>query len=581
MAQQRFKKLISRIGEIVSNPIFTFFLAFSIYLFVAWFTLPADALWSPDEGAKLWQVRSFRWEDNRMNYDIFYAGRDIDPKLKFALSNTIIDLLRVRGTKLYFQRMPVFPVLTLPLYRLFGVYGIYILPAFAGALVSVLSLQLIKSEDRRLIMWLVIAFASPIFIYSTMFWEHTLAASFGIAGALLALQTKPIQILGSITSVLSWVIIGILFGAGAYIRQELVIFALAFLVIYWLLTPSGRGGALWATLTLAFILIPFPVIHGALFNNESVPTNAEYLYRPFSYLKMAHWSILPDLLFGPINAGSIAPGWLGWIWTISAIIAIITSFCPSRWTPARIIKVICLGITAIAGIAFLFTPKIYQSAHGLLLTTPWALLGITRAREIWQQGEEQAKIVAGTALLGLMGYVIGIVILRGDSPHGGLEWGARFAIPFYTLLALIACWDWGKNKSDLEIVIIWILIILGFGFQIRGIWTIQQDKQNNVTLYQTIQQLPEEHVTYEAWWMPLNSATVDIDKAFYVTDTPEDMANWIELAVQNEVWDFSTVTITPSFIEQTDEILDDYELTVNTFQQSQYFEILQVKITPK
>lgn len=82
----RFDDFFSRITNILLIPIVAFVFAFSIYLGVAWFILPPNALWSPDEGAKLWQVRSFRLEEGQAAYDVLYAGRAIDPELKFAIS---------------------------------------------------------------------------------------------------------------------------------------------------------------------------------------------------------------------------------------------------------------------------------------------------------------------------------------------------------------------------------------------------------------------------------------------------------------------------------------------------------------
>ena len=62
-----------------------------------------------------------------------YPGLALDPPLEFALSEHPKDLLRVNTGELVFERLPIFPLLIWPLYKGFGIYGLYLLPALAGA----------------------------------------------------------------------------------------------------------------------------------------------------------------------------------------------------------------------------------------------------------------------------------------------------------------------------------------------------------------------------------------------------------------------------------------------------------------
>lgn len=116
-----------------------------VYAIVALFVLPPAALWSPDEGAKLLQVQNLRWHDGQLSYAIRYTGQAIDPTLEFAQADSF-GLLRIREGQLYFQRLPLFPLMTLPFFAAFGMAGLYMLPALAGAACGVLAVQLLQHQ---------------------------------------------------------------------------------------------------------------------------------------------------------------------------------------------------------------------------------------------------------------------------------------------------------------------------------------------------------------------------------------------------------------------------------------------------
>jgi hypothetical protein len=162
-------------------------LALVVYLSLAWFILPPHAFWSPDEGAKLLQLQHLRLENGRLAYDIEYTGRQLDPELQFAS----MGLLEINDKRLYLQRFPIFPWLTQPFFRWLGFPGLYVIPAIGGAVITVLTLQLLPPRGRRLALGVLVAFASPVLIYASIFWEHTLATGLCLAAAWLSFQIDP------------------------------------------------------------------------------------------------------------------------------------------------------------------------------------------------------------------------------------------------------------------------------------------------------------------------------------------------------------------------------------------------------
>jgi len=533
-----------------------------MYLGIAWFLLPPEAIWSPDEGARLLQIQSLRLHHGHLAYDIPYNGRELDPNLQFAEPDPSRRLLRIHEGALYIRRLPLFPMIVFPLLRSFGLHGLYLLPALGGAAASALTLQLLAQNDRRLLMWVLAAFGSPVLIYSTIFWEHMLATSLGLAGAWLALGIGSTEHADPHRRVSRWVAVGTILGMSVYVRMETILFALSLLSACWLRARKDRRGPICAAVVLGLMLAPFVPLHWLMFG-QALPDNAVHILSPLDYIRGAGWRAVPDLLVGPAEEEALDAGQLGELWALAAVLAIVHSLGPTDSKAARNLRTVGLGVTSIIGTLLLFRGTFYRSAHGLLFTTPWALLGLCRAREVWQRGDWRAQIIVLTTVLGLAGYTVGMIGLRGSTPQGGLEWGARFAMTFYPPLALLAGWDLGSTRRDAKyLMIISALTLLGLGFQARGIWTIRHDKQVNGALNRAIAETPECHIVSDLWWLPFNIAPIQTQKALFLAPTPEKVAQWVKVADSHNVRRFSLVTLDYGLLDNAARDLEDHRLHV-------------------
>src|SRR5262249_55299688 len=86
------------------------------------------------------------------------------------------------GGKTHSMYSPVFAYASAPLFRIFGYWGLFVLP-IAGTLL------LIALLPNRI--GLIVFFATPVLWYTLVFWEHTLAAALALAAFVLCGGGRP------------------------------------------------------------------------------------------------------------------------------------------------------------------------------------------------------------------------------------------------------------------------------------------------------------------------------------------------------------------------------------------------------
>ncbi|MFP4104357.1 LA_3751/LA_3752 family putative glycosyltransferase [Coleofasciculus sp.] len=137
----------------------------------------------------------------------------------------------------YFITFPfTFPLVTAPFQALFGYRGLYIIPLVSTWVIWLTCYWVCKrlelSQTIASLALIVLIFASPLTLYSAMYWEHTLAlalAWLGLALFLFPRQNQPLSIRRVIVS-------GILIGGSVWFRPEFL--ALVSLIIVFVYAVS-------------------------------------------------------------------------------------------------------------------------------------------------------------------------------------------------------------------------------------------------------------------------------------------------------------------------------------------------------
>lgn len=187
-----------------------------VYAALLWW-LPKDIFWSPDEGAKFLNMQTISWDDG-LHFTIPYNGRHLDPHFHFYAKGHVYPQPS-SACNIEYNWPLWFPLLSLIPYRLFGIWGIYLLPLLAGWGTAVLSGMIARriQQNAAVATILAVGFATPILFYSILFWEHTMAVFLGLLAVWFVMKRpyKWPSFLGT----------GIVLLLGTALRMETAVFA--------------------------------------------------------------------------------------------------------------------------------------------------------------------------------------------------------------------------------------------------------------------------------------------------------------------------------------------------------------------
>ena len=145
--------------------------------------LPPHGFVTGDQGSKYLQTRAFA-DHGPFDPAIDVKARDIDPDYKHQEPK-----LKNRRGRLVSEFLWLLPLTTAPFLRIFGMRGLYIVPALSVVAIFLAAAALGRRMSGGRGMWTawVVVLAAPVLVYGLEFWEHAPAAAcVMVAAALLA-----------------------------------------------------------------------------------------------------------------------------------------------------------------------------------------------------------------------------------------------------------------------------------------------------------------------------------------------------------------------------------------------------------
>lgn len=567
--------------------------------------MPAEGLTHHDTGAKYLQVRNLRFSQSGLDWSINYPARSLDPQLEFAPFNPK-QYVAEQG-RIHLQ-WPIFlGLLTRIPWKVMGFWGLYLVPFLTGlGTLWATYLLALRIGMPRQVAWLVVpllGLATPISMYSLLFFEHTLASLLVTLSLLAALAGLPSRgshkgegqneferchssLRSESLSLLSTrftAFSGALLAIAVYFRSELYVLAAVMGGTYLFLAWKRQMKRVAIAWLVAFVLALIPLwAFYAISEGTILPLHALWYFTssegskasgatlgglpPLRYIASAGWRVVPDFLFGPQNSplSPVLP-----LWASAAGLAGVglcgvagllrfRRFQTGRMTWRLGLLLTGLSLIVVATVPTLFSDQPYYNLHGFLLASPFITLAL------WPTGKTQGATLAPETWLRIviLLYVgLHVLIISAFSGLGTIsrhEWGQRYLLPAYPALAvlsLFAAWRlWSACKDivrerrlALACIAVWAaLASAGVGFNFRGYVALREERTQVVAWMQLARTLPSgEPLVTDVWWLPLNLAADFYTRPIMLAEGDTRMADWAEKMKQRGVTGFGLMSDNP------------------------------------
>lgn len=397
--------------------------------------------WSPDSGARFAMIRN--WVDYGSLVHLHYSYTSIDPTghihpLAYFLFHRQHDFLAMYPT--------LFPFLSGLAYRACGFYGLTLLPALCGLGCLMVTYATAKRLGlrSRLLLVSALGLATPLVIYSAVFWDHSaLMLMAALAGYWMLRAAQD----GSIRSA---VIAGIMIGLGIWLHEQfLALFVAAWLAALplrrthrWILTGLPLGFFVVASLWGLFNRYVYGTFAGPHLGANVFQNNSDH---PFGLASILNWHGLADrtmvqLVGTTLPTSNFNIPFKLWLFYLSlAGLLVIYSFW--SWEANRIsdvaISLVILMVAASVALSLVLKISVFATPAGLFQATPLLMPALTVPWYV--RGGKAIGFLKNLyyAWLSRTCFLF-ILFLLINPMYPGMDWGSRYLLTALPLLALLA-----------------------------------------------------------------------------------------------------------------------------------------------
>jgi len=470
-----------------------------------------EGLWITDNEVKLLQLRGIL----DSGYDDFFfpwPGRSLDPDFS---ANPIPNMFsQVHDGQLYAVYSPTFAILSSVPYDWFGYNGLYVLPLLASLLIlagvsKLVELVVEEGEARTIARHgavLVAGLCTPIWFYSVLFWEHTLAASLCVWSVyhLLRFRAVSMQSVDSPTSrSLMWA--SLLAAAAVYLRDELYIFC-ALLVLYAAWCSRGRGlrKPLAAATLMAVAILPLWLIQWKVMGQPFGFHLGNHMATEAGFV--GHLLSRPKVFYNLLVSSSPSPALSVLVTIPFATAAILTwrrTAASSKTVTALVMAATASGIIALGGYALTESPIQYMlsSANCLFAVAPVIVLGLFLPTP---RGTTERQV-----LIIIFGYMLLYCLAAPDIGSKGIHWGNRYFLFIYPLLVALAAATTAAHMKRIKsgrwrvgAAAVLVATLFSFGAQLYSIHLLKEKKAFSRHLNEIVSTRPEEVIVSTVRWAP-------------------------------------------------------------------------------
>ncbi|MFC1551015.1 hypothetical protein ACFL6P_00480 [Candidatus Latescibacterota bacterium] len=501
--------------------------------------IDTPGFWITDNANKFIQMESIT-KSNFTDYSLSWPGQRIDPDFEY---NSVPSPFSVaRDGKLFSVFSPVFAAVSTIPFGIFSYGGLYLLPLISSIfmLAGLAKISRLLGLKNRAVHFTVIAcgLCTPVWFYSVVFWEHTIAVCLCIWGAyyfmrFLESASDRHLITGSILSAL-----------GIWFRDELYLFCIVLVGVTLLYRKERRVKfALTAALTMTAVALPLWLFQwktigqpfgfhlgSHLLSAEGI--SGHIFSRPqvfYNLIAAAHPVALVSLIVSApfVIASIFNPKFSGYAFNLAV--------------PAFALLGVISSLVALGGYVVAESPIVWMlRTNSLFTASPFLILAFMRLKDSGSSDkagvEPSATEWLRTAVLAYAGIYILAAPVMGST---GIHWGNRFLLvlyPMITVLAVsnLALW-FGKIKKVVtpHTFAVALVILISAAAQVYSINLLKTKKDFSGRLNTEIQRQPEKIVITNVWWVPQALFTEFHTKAMFYVSSPKQYDELVRTLAEN------------------------------------------------
>ena len=499
-----------------------------------------------DAGVKIWQVQSLL-HTGQLTAPINYLGAIYDPDHQY--SPFVPPWFLWQNDQPYSEYTSPFIWASAPLYALFDHVGLLIIPWLSGALLVIMSAWLawrVSPTRWASLVPIVVGVGSPLLIYSTEFWEHTLGTLLAVLALALLVKANDAQ------RPTRWLIgAGAAIGLSLTMRAELYVYPVAVFIGWMMIRRSAPESVTMAAYSLREVMRRVVAPMGWVALGGLSIAGPWWLYETLTWgsplgprvaqnipglggeqmlTRLGDTTGHNEIMLWPIDGAGQD---VLMILLIGAVALAISLWLISRLRPSAaklrasgfwLLTLLLIAIVAIS------TWRVTQELrpNDLLTTFPVVLLLLVPMTSRITHHVARLLIVTSLAYVGLVLIV---------SPfEGGVQWGPRFLLPAIVPLAvvIVARLDraWGaigRGQRVGVVVVLSVCLIAGGYSTWRGLDFMHQNQVSSEFMSAVIQQSSERVVVADSWFIPQSAPYAFADKIWLLAEDDKAMFNLIQL----------------------------------------------------
>ncbi len=491
------------------------------YLAVAAIFLHQGGFWSPDSAVRLVQVENVVRQGIHSTA-LPYPAAAIDPQGRYFPFGPWFHF--VRNGHYYVSYAPYFPAIVASLYRVLGKPGLIVLPLMAGLGTIWVTYRVLRRDASE---WavagaLALGLATPLFVYSTVFWDHApvVFLSSAALGLLVGACSEEAEHRDR-----DLALSGVLLGCGLWLRNEVYVLVPAVTLAWLCVGPNRWRGILAIGAGLAAPTAVLWAINRHLSGSwlgwkaqglatgragSLIETATGHGLRPWLADKAsnAYYQLIsPD--YYAFNHEAVLFG-VG----LAAVFAIAAALLRRGAARQRERAILAGGL--LVGATALLVLLRRTDISGLLPGAPFlVLVFLPGPLARW---ERFLWVVVCSFTAG--------IILTGT--HGGLQWGPRYLLPVLPPLVWLVAAAMTRAQragssawSSLRWAAAWVFAV-SLLIQVSGVDQVSQMMAANERVNEALHNAPGDIVVTPLEWMTLGAGPVYFQKTILLVQSPED-----------------------------------------------------------